>query len=86
MRLHVSVEDIARRPFLVLRVALCEVFRIGHEAYKMRKWTEAKGYFERVLTCWPKDGPASIFLKRCEEYIADEPSEDWEGVYVIKHK
>ena len=45
-----------------------------------------RGYFERVLTRWPKDGPASIFLKLCEEYIADEPSEDWEGVYVLKHK
>jgi adenylate cyclase len=65
---------------------LCETFTSGHEAYKLRKWKEAKDYFEHILTRWPNDGPASIFLQRCNEYIADEPPEDWEGVYVMKHK
>ena len=65
---------------------LCEIFTSGHEAYKLRKWKEAKNYFEHVLTRWPNDGPASIFLQRCDEYIADEPPEDWEGVYIMKHK
>jgi adenylate cyclase len=65
---------------------LCEIFTSGHEAYKLRKWREARGYFEHILTRWPNDGPASIFLERCDEYIADEPPEDWDGVYIMKHK
>jgi hypothetical protein len=51
----------------------------------VRRWKEAKDYFEHVLTRWPIDGPASIFLQRCVEYIADEPPEDWEGVYIMEH-
>ncbi|MGH9709937.1 MAG: adenylate/guanylate cyclase domain-containing protein, partial [Candidatus Acidiferrales bacterium] len=65
---------------------LCEMFTSGHEAYKLRKWVEAKVYFEQILTRWPNDGPARIFLQRCDEYIANEPPQDWEGVYIMKHK
>jgi len=31
-------------------------------------------------------GPARIFLHRCEEYLAEEPEADWDGVYIMKHK
>ncbi|HVB07974.1 MAG TPA: hypothetical protein VNF00_03420 [Candidatus Acidoferrales bacterium] len=65
---------------------LCEIFTQGHEAYKLRKWPEAKSHFEKVLAHWPNDGPARIFLQRCEEYITEEPPEDWEGVYTMHHK
>ena len=65
---------------------LCEIFTQGHEAYKLRKWAEAKSYFEKALSRWPNDGPARIFLQRCEEYITEEPPEDWEGVYIMHHK
>ncbi|HVA72769.1 MAG TPA: adenylate/guanylate cyclase domain-containing protein [Candidatus Limnocylindrales bacterium] len=67
-------------------VELCEIFTQGHEAYKLRKWAEAEACFEKILARWPNDGPAAVFLERCEEYIAEEPPEDWEGVYVMKHK
>ncbi|HKF52498.1 MAG TPA: adenylate/guanylate cyclase domain-containing protein [Candidatus Acidoferrales bacterium] len=67
-------------------VQLAETFGKGHEAYKLRAWAEAKRWFESVLLRWPDDGPARIFLARCEEYMAEEPPADWEGVYVMKHK
>ena len=65
---------------------LVELFARGHEAYKQRDWRAAGQAFEQVLDRWPGDGPARIFLRRCEEYLAEEPEADWDGVYVMKHK
>ncbi len=65
---------------------LVELFRRGREEYKIRNWRAAKVAFEEVLRRWPEDGPARIFLGRCEEYLAEEPAADWDGVYVMKHK
>jgi len=65
---------------------LVELFARGHEAYKQRDWRAAGQAFEQALDRWPDDGPARIFLRRCEEYLAEEPEADWDGVYVMKHK
>lgn len=65
---------------------LAEIFTKGREAYKLREWAKAKRWFESVLSRWPDDGPARVFLGRCEEYLVDEPPADWEGIYVMKHK
>jgi len=65
------------------RVAL---FSQAREAYKTRDWKKARNYFEDVLHHWPNDGPARVFLARCDDYLAEEPPVDWEGVYVMKHK
>lgn len=63
-----------------------EIFTRGREAYKMREWSAAKKAYEEVLERWPEDGPSKVFLARCEEYLAQEPPVDWDGVYVLKHK
>jgi adenylate cyclase len=65
---------------------LIELFSRGREAYKVRDWLSAKTAFEEVLQRWPQDGPARIFLFRCVEYLRDAPEEDWDGVYIMKHK
>ena len=65
---------------------LVELFACGQKAYKQRDWRAAGQAFEQVLDHWPDDGPARIFLRRCEEYLAEEPEADWDGVYVMKHK
>jgi adenylate cyclase len=66
--------------------AMLELFARGREAYKQRDWRAAGQAFERVLDRWPDDGPARIFLRRCEEYLGEEPEANWDGVYVMKHK
>jgi adenylate cyclase len=65
---------------------LVELFARGQNAYRQRDWRAAGQAFEQVLDRWPDDGPARIFLRRCEEYLAEEPEADWDGVYVMKHK
>src|SRR5579862_371348 len=66
--------------------SLVEVFARGQKAYKQRDWRAAGQAFEQILDRWPDDGPARIFLRRCEEYLSEEPEADWDGVYVMKHK
>ena len=65
---------------------LVELFASGQKAYKLRDWRAAGQAFEQVIDRWPDDGPARIFLRRCEEYLAEGPEADWDGVYVMKHK
>ena len=65
---------------------LVELFARGQKAYKQRDWRAAGQAFEQILERWPDDGPARIFLRRCEEYLAEGPEADWDGVYVMKHK
>jgi adenylate cyclase len=65
---------------------LAELFGRGRDAYKLQDWPMAKSRFEEVLLRWPQDTPAQIFLTRCNEYLAERPSADWDGVYEMKHK
>jgi adenylate cyclase len=65
---------------------LVEMFGRGREAYKARNWNAAKSSFEGVLGRWPSDGPSLVFLGRCDEYLAEEPAADWDGVHVMKYK
>jgi len=65
---------------------LVEIFGRGREAYKAHDWRAAKAAFEEVLQRWPNDGPAQVFLDRCNEYLVGGPGKDWDGVYEMKHK
>ena len=79
-------ELMGRRDTAAELVELAETFANGHEAYKCRAWVEAERWFKKVLSRWPDDGPSRVFLGRCQEYMAEEPPADWEGIYVMKHK
>jgi adenylate cyclase len=65
---------------------LVELFGLAREAYKRHDWLAAISAFESVLSRWPDDGPARIFLSRCVEYLSEAPASNWDGVYVMKHK
>ena len=65
---------------------LVELFGRGREAYKHQDWRAAKTEFEGVLLRWPEDSPSRIFRARCDEYLAEKPVENWDGVYVMKNK
>jgi adenylate cyclase len=65
---------------------LVALFGAAREAYKRRDWRAARSAWAAVLQRWPEDGPSRVFLARCEEYIAEEPPVEWDGVYAMKHK
>jgi adenylate cyclase len=65
---------------------LIALFGAAREAYKHRNWRAARAGWAEILQRWPEDGPSRAFLARCDEYIAEEPPVEWDGVYAMKHK
>jgi len=65
---------------------LVALFGAAREAYKHRDWPAARAGWAEILQRWPEDGPSRAFLARCDEYIAEEPPVEWDGVYAMKHK
>lgn len=63
-----------------------ELFAEGRKLYKLMSFDEAAQRFQRALDIDPNDGPSKVYVARCRQYALDPPDEDWDGVYVMKHK
>lgn len=63
-----------------------ELFAQGRKLYKLMKFKEAEPLFAEALRIDSQDGPAKVYLDRCRQYIQEPPSEDWDGVFVMKTK
>jgi adenylate cyclase len=63
-----------------------ERFTRARELYRNRQWEAAKSSFQNILDEWPQDGPARVYLERCQEYSTSEPPANWDGVFVMTHK
>lgn len=61
-------------------------FSSGFNLYHEKKFIEAKSHFQKALEIMPSDAPSELYLERCEDYIAEPPPENWDGVYVMKTK
>jgi len=62
------------------------LFAEGRELYKQRSFEEAKAKFAQALKLDKTDGPSLVYYERCKLYISNPPSEDWDGVFVMKTK
>lgn len=54
--------------------------------YHQRQWAMAQESSQSILDHWPDDGPSRTYWKRCQEYLFDEPSASWDGVFTMTHK
>ncbi len=54
--------------------------------YWDRRWEEARDRLKQAFETDPRDGPCRELLRRIEEYGANPPSPDWDGVYVRAEK
>jgi adenylate cyclase len=63
-----------------------ELFKQGLSLYRQRDFIAAQHAMMTILQKNPHDGPAGIFLERCEYFIDNPPSENWDGVWVMKSK
>lgn len=63
-----------------------ELFAEGRKLYKLMKFPDAEKRFEAALAIDPSDGPSKVYHERCRMYVQDPPDEDWDGVFVMKHK
>lgn len=66
--------------------ALLERYNAALNAYRNQQWTEASGKFGELLALYPDDGPTQVLLQRCLEFREEAPTEEWDGVYVMKSK
>jgi hypothetical protein len=63
-----------------------ELFAEGRKLYKLMQFSDASERFAAALAIDPNDGPSKVYHERCELYVTDPPDEDWDGVFVMKHK
>lgn len=63
-----------------------ERFHAGLSFYRQREWRQAQTCFHLVLERWPDDGPARLFVQRCEEFLREAPDPQWDGVYTATEK
>lgn len=61
-------------------------YKAGIEAYYQRKWDYALTHFNKVLEINPEDGPANLYVARCQIFKTKPPAEDWDGSYELKAK
>jgi adenylate cyclase len=66
--------------------ALAGVFHAGLEEYRKRNWEKAREIWQSLLAKFPHDGPAKIYLERCETLSKNPPPADWDGVYTMTTK
>ncbi len=62
------------------------LFQQARELYRKRQWAEAQKTFQTILDKWPDEGPSRTYWKRCQDYLFDEPSSGWDGVFTMTHK
>jgi len=63
-----------------------EVFHEGMQHFEAKEWKLAAATFKRVLGIQPTDGPAQVYLKRCQEFMQKPPADTWDGVFVLATK
>ena len=66
--------------------ARLQQFEDARRLYRQRRWAEALSAFQAILDRWNNDGPSILYLKRCQEYLSEEPLPDWDGVFTMTHK
>ena len=63
-----------------------ENFSDGLRCYRRREWWNAEVCFTAALALAPQDGPSKVYLDRCRYYRSHEPSDAWDGVWVMHEK
>lgn len=56
------------------------------KAYNNRNWAAARDAMESFAKRYPDDGVARIYLDRITEYVANPPSDDWDGIIRFSEK
>ncbi|MDC7124298.1 MAG: adenylate/guanylate cyclase domain-containing protein [Spirochaetales bacterium] len=63
-----------------------EYFTKAFEAYHKRKWKKALYYFVSAGKINSKDKILFYYIRNCRAYLKEEPSNDWNGVRLVRSK
>ena len=67
-------------------VVVQEHYDLGIARYRERDYAVAAEEVAAAVALVPTDGPSRLYLERCHDLLEEPPAEDWDGVYVMKHK
>jgi adenylate cyclase len=67
-------------------LALRERYAEGLDAYRARRWDDARQAFSAALEAVPGDGPSLALARRVEEFQANPPPADWDGAWRLDQK
>ena len=62
------------------------LYNQGIDMFGERQWNKAQKCFKNAIDLFPDDGPARLYLARCNEYIKNPPSKGWSGIYKLESK
>jgi len=62
----------------------CHRFQNALALFRKQEWEKARSAFNALAEAG--DSAASVFAGRCEEYAANPPPADWDGIYVMATK
>src|SRR5437899_10945654 len=83
----VVYELLARKGQLApVKQQVLEVYTRGLHSYKTRAFESAQRDVQAALNLDPLDGPAKLYLRRAQEFLATPPPVDWDGVYELHSK
>lgn len=58
----------------------------GLNEYNSRNFEKALAHFDLSIQQLPDDRPSWTYFERCQFYLNNPPSEDWDGVFELKTK
>lgn len=65
---------------------LLTVYAEAYKYYREGNFSKALESFQLALSNDPNDPVSQLYLERCQEYLAEAPPQDWDGVFVMKTK
>jgi len=63
-----------------------QIYHQGLTAYRESQFKVAIGYFETVIDLRSQDNPSAAMIRRCQEYLAVPPADNWQGVTIAEVK
>jgi adenylate cyclase len=63
-----------------------ERYAEGIRQYRNREFKDALACFREALVLNAADQPSSLYIERCEHFIANPPPPDWDGVWTLTSK
>jgi adenylate cyclase len=61
-------------------------FEKGMRHYQAKRWNDAQFHFLEVLSAFPEDKAAELYLERVRQYAKEGVPESWEGVTILAEK
>ena len=77
-RLYELIEE--KEPWKVQAV---EVFHEGMRDFEAKRWKLAAATLGRVLNILPTDGPETVYLKCCQQFMRKPLTETWDGTFSL---